>query len=86
MMEYLRLVKQTMDRFLSVKAVQVARGQNWHTNSLATLASSSTEGIPRLIKVELVAELSIRAGISVSLVAMVKPCWIDSIISFLVED
>ena len=26
MMEYLRLVKQTMDRFLSIKVVQVARG------------------------------------------------------------
>ena len=28
MMEYLRLVKQIMDHFLSVKVVQVARGQN----------------------------------------------------------
>ena len=55
MMEYLQLVKQTMDRFLSIRAIWVARGQNQHTNSLATLASSSTKEIPRLIKVELVA-------------------------------
>ena len=86
MMEYLRLAKQTMDCFLSVKVVQVARGQNWHTDFLATLASSSTEGIPRLIKAELIIEPSISAGIGVSLVAMVEPCWMDPIISFLAED
>ena len=56
MMEYLLLVKQTMDCLPSVKVVQVARGQNRHANSLATLASSSTKGIPRLLKVELVAD------------------------------
>ena len=28
MMEYLRLVKQTMDRFLSAIVVQIAKGQN----------------------------------------------------------
>ena len=39
-----------------------------------------------MIKVELIAEPSIKAGIDVSLVATVKPCWIDSIINFLAED
>ena len=46
MIEYLWLVKQIMDCFFSVKIVQVARGQNRHADSLATLASSSTKGIP----------------------------------------
>ena len=46
MMEYLQLVKQTMDRFPSIRVVQVVRGQNWHVDFLATLVSSSTEGIP----------------------------------------
>ena len=46
MMEYLRLVKQTMDHFLSVKVVQVARKQNLHADFLATLVSSSTKRIP----------------------------------------
>ena len=86
MIRYLRLVKQTMDHFLNVKMVQVVRGQNRHTDSLATLVSSSTEGIPRLIKVELVAEPSISAGVGVSLVATVKPCWMDPIIKFLAKD
>jgi len=86
MIEYLWLVKQTMDRFLSVKVVQVARGQNRHADSLAALASSSTKGISRLIKVELITEPSISARVGVSLVATVEPCWIDLIISFLAED
>ena len=66
--------------------VQVAKGQNRHADSLAMLASSSIKEIPRLIKVELVAEPSIIAGVGVSLVATIKPCWIDLIISFLAED
>ena len=61
MVEYLQLVKKTIDHFLNVKVVQVAKGQNHHTDSLATLASSLTEEVPRLSKVELVAKLSIIA-------------------------
>ena len=64
----------------------MARGQNRHADSLATLALSSTEGIPQLIKVELVVEPSIRARVGVSLVATIEPCWMDLIISFLAED
>ena len=75
-----------MYRFLSVRVVQVARGQNWHADSLATLTSSSTEEIPRLIKVELEAKLSINAGVGVSLVTAAEPCWIDLIIDFLAKD
>ena len=66
--------------------VQVDRGQNRQADSLATLASSSTKKIPRLIKVELVAESSINVGVGVSLVTTVEPCWMDPIINFLAED
>ena len=52
----------------------MARGQNRHADSLATLASSSNEEIPQLIKVELVAELTISVGVDVSLVTIAKPC------------
>ena len=85
MMQYLRLVKQTMERFLNVKVIQVAKGQNRHANSLATLASSLTEEVPPLIKVELVTESSISIGIGVSVVAMAELCWMDPIINFLAE-
>ena len=86
MKEYLRVVKQMVSRFLKAKVVQVALGQNRHAYSLATLASSMTEEVPRLIKVELVAEPSINAGVGVSQVTTIEPCWMDPIINFLAED
>ena len=64
----------------------MAKGQNRHADSLATLASSSNEEIPRLIKVELVAEPTINVGVGVLLVIIVEPCWIDPIIDFLADD
>ena len=65
--------------------VQIARGQNRHVDSLATLASSLTEEVPWLIKVEVVAKPSIDARLGVSVVAS-EPCWMDPIINFLAED
>ena len=38
-----------MNQFLKEKVIQVARGQNRHADSLATLASSMTEEVPRII-------------------------------------
>ena len=68
------------------KVVQVARGQNRYVDSLATLVSSLTEEVPWLIKVELVAELSINTRVGVSVVAIFDMCWMDPIIDLLVED
>ena len=67
-------------------------GQNRHADSLATFASSMTEDVPRLIKVELIAEPSINAmvgvgvGVGVAAISTAAPCWMDSIIDFLAED
>ena len=55
-------------------------------DSLATLASSLTDEVPWLIKVELVAEPSINVRVGVSVVAISQPCWMDPIIDFLAED
>ena len=60
MKAYLELVKQTISNFCTVKVIQVARAQNRHANSFATLASSIAEQIPRLIRVEFVPEPSIK--------------------------
>ena len=68
------------------KVVQVARGQNRYVDSLATLVSSLTEEVPWLIKVELVAKLSINTRVGVSVVAIFDMCWMDPIIDLLVED
>ena len=86
MMKYLWLVKQTIDRFLNVKVVQVARGQNRHADSLAILVTSLTEEVPQLIKVEPMVEPSINTGVGVSLVTTAELCWMDPIIDFLAED
>ena len=55
----------------------MARGQNRHGDSLATLASSLTKEMPQLIKVEVVAEPSIDARVGVSVVAISELCWMD---------
>ena len=54
--------------------VQIAQGQNRHADSLATLASSLTEEVPQLIKVEVVAEPSIDARVNISMVTVSKAC------------
>ena len=69
-----------MGKFCVAKVVQVARGQNRHADSLATLASTMTEDVPRIIKVELIMEPSINtvtdvgvAGISITAVSTAEP-------------
>ena len=59
MKAYLSAAKQIIGRFRTVKVAQKGRAQNRHADSLATLASSSTENIPRLVKIELIREPSI---------------------------
>ena len=93
MKAYLQAVRQIMDKFGTVKVVQVGWAQNRHADSLATLAASMIEEVPRLIKVELIAEPSIDvadnigiAGVDVAVISATKPCWMDPIIDFLVED
>ena len=61
-------------------------GQNRHVDSLATLASSMTEDVPRMIKVKLIAQPSIDATIGVAVVSALGPCWMDLIINFLAEN
>ena len=93
MKAYLSATKQIIGRFGTVKVAQVGWTQNRHADSLATLASSSTEDIPRLVKIELIREPSIevksdddRAGVEVAMVSVANPCWMNSIIDFLAED
>ncbi|XP_030935300.1 uncharacterized protein LOC115960505 [Quercus lobata] len=93
MKAYLDLVKQVMDDFCTVKVIQVARAQNRHADSLATLASSIAKDILRLIRVELVPEPSIKvagneraAKVEVTAVATLRPSWMDPIIDFLADD
>ena len=92
MKEYLRVAKQIMAKFSMTSVTQVARGKNRHADSLATLASTMTEDIPRQIKVEFISEPSISATadwaikVDVAAITTTGSCWIDPIIEFLAED
>ena len=70
------------------KVAQIPRGQNRRADSLAMLASSMIEDLPRLIKVELIEERSINTMVGVGVVAILSTerCWMDPIIDFLAKD
>lgn len=93
MKAYLSMAKQIISQFRTVKVSQVARSQNKHADSLATLASSATEDTPRLVTIELIREPSIsvkgvlgQARVEVAQAAVTNPCWMKPIIDFLAED
>ena len=76
-----------------MKVIQVARAQNRHADSLATLASSIAKDIPWLIRVELVPEPSIKvvgnegaARVEITAIATLGLSWMDPIIDFLADD
>ena len=77
-----------MSKFHTTSVAQIPQGQNRHADSLATLASSVTKNVPRLIKVKLVVEQSIdiAVDVDVTVVSPIEQCWMDQIIDFLVED
>ena len=93
MKAYLSVAKQIISQFGTVKVSQVARSQNKHADSLATLASSATEDTPRLVTIELIREPSIsvesipdQASVEVAQAAVANPCWMKPIIDFLAKD
>ena len=52
MQEYLSQVRQLQSGFESFNLLHITRSGNTHADSLATLATSSTQGLPRVILVE----------------------------------
>ena len=93
MKAYLSAAKQIISKFGTMKVTQVGPTQNRHADLLATLASSITKKVPRLIKIELIREPSIGmedncnlARVDVAVISTTKPCWMDLIIDFLAED
>ncbi|KAF3975097.1 hypothetical protein CMV_001629 [Castanea mollissima] len=78
--------EHSLEKKLSVKVEQVARGQNRHADSLATLVSSIANVVPRLIRVELVNEPSISVRTGVLQATTDGKYWMDPIIEFLAEN
>ena len=61
------------------------RSQNSHVDSLATLALSSNEYVPRMIFVELLEQPNIEHCLVVASALSFEPSWMDPYVSFLTD-
>ena len=84
---YLSQVGHLRSRFESFDLLHVPRSGNAYANSLATLATSSAKGLPRVILVE---DLYKPTGVEKEMLLVhqvrVGSSWMDPIISFLKDD
>ena len=87
MQEYLSQVRHLQSGFESFALSQIPRNKNAHADSLAILATSSAQDLPRVILVEDLHRPSgeVRNVIQVYQVR-VGPSWMDPIALFLKED
>ena len=83
---YLSQVKIMQSKFESFSLLHVPRSSNAHADSLAMLATSSAQNLPRVILVEDLREPS--ATVNTIQINQVRagPSWMDSITQFLKED
>ena len=74
-------------KFESFDLQHIPRGGNIHADSLATLATSSAQNLPRVILVEDLGKLSGEKGNMIYVPHVrVGPSWMDPIIQFLSKD
>ena len=86
MQGYLNQVKCLQSKFDSFDLLHVPRSGNAHVDSLAMLATSSAQDLPRVILVEDLYKPS-KTGETVQINQIrARPSWMDSIIRFLKED
>ena len=87
MQGYLSQVKHLQLDFESFDVSHISRSGNTHVDSLATLTTSSTWGLPRVIPVE---DLHRADRVKEDMVQIhqvrVGPSWMDPIVSFLKDD
>ena len=83
---YLNQVKIMQSKFKSFSLLHVPRSGNVHADSLAMLATSSAQNLPRIILVEDLRKPS--ATVNTIQINQVRagPSWMDSITQFLKED
>ena len=85
--EYLNQVRPLQCRFESFNLSQIPRSRNTHVDSLATLATSLAQSLPRVILIE---DLCKPTEIGRNMVHIhqirVGPSWMDSIVLFVKED
>ena len=84
---YLTRVQQLHKNFESFNLQHLPRGGNTHADSLATLATSSAQNLPRIILVEDLSRSSEEKGKMVCVTHVrVGLSWMDPIIQFLSKD
>ena len=87
MQEYLVQVKRLQTHFCHFNLAHVSRSENTHADSLATLATSSTQPLPRLILVEdLYRPTTARANPIRVHNVRAGPSWMDPLVLFLKHD
>ena len=87
MQEYLSQVRHLQSGFKSFVLSQVPRSKNAHADSLATLATSSAQSLPRVILVEDLCKPAEEKGSAVHVHQIrVGPSWMDPIVLFLKDD
>ena len=87
MQEYLSQVKRLRPSFDLFSLSHISRSGNTYADSLATLATSSTGELPRIILVEHLSRVNKVAKDTVRTHEVrVGPSWMDPIITFLKDD
>ena len=87
MQEYLSQVKRLQSDFDLFSLSHFSRSGNTHADSLATLATSSAGGLPRIILVENLDRANeIAKGMVHIHEVRVGPSWMDPIVRFLKDD
>ena len=87
MQDYLNQVRHLQSAFESFNLSQIPRNRNAHADSLATLATSSAQSLPRVILVEDLCKPT-EVGSNMVYIHQIRigPSWMDSIVLFLKED
>lgn len=83
---YLSRVRAMQMEFESFSLLHVPRSGNTHADSLATLATSSAQNLPRLILVEDLHRPSIIANVVQINQVRMGPSWMDPVVQFLKDD
>ena len=87
MQGYLTQIKYLQLKFESFSLQHIPRSGNTHANSLATLATSSAQNLPRVILIEDLCKPSrIRGNMICVHHVKIGPNWMDPIIQFLSKD
>nr|XP_023886039.1 uncharacterized protein LOC111998168 [Quercus suber] len=87
MQGYLRQVRHLQSEFESFNLLHIPRTENTHADSLATLATSSAQNLPRVILVEDLYKPAEVRGEAIQVHQIrADPSWMDPVVLFLKED